>query len=70
MIPESNPRHSGERHVHYHCATSTPIVRVVAVLLDTCNQGEADLFPKGTKKAVLALCSGQVHAFLSLRKVA
>ena len=24
MEPESNPGHSGERHVHYDCATSTP----------------------------------------------
>ena len=24
--PELNPSHSGERHMHYHCATSTPLV--------------------------------------------
>ena len=34
MGPESNPSHSGERHVHYHCATSTPSIKPGPLFLE------------------------------------
>ena len=33
--PESNPSHSGERHVHYHCVTSTTKTG--------CNEGQPSI---------------------------